>query len=161
MPRRAAVSRRANTHVADHAAPGYFQRVEAAPSIERPHVGVELPHVGVMIVDDDWDAREVLADLLRRVGYTCVTARDGAEALALLDEVSPELIVLDVVMPGMDGAQFRERQRRNPTWIRIPTVVMTGAAEEPVLDVAVEETLRKPVRARDVLPFVIRHCAKQ
>jgi CheY-like chemotaxis protein len=113
-----------------------------------------------MIVDDDPDAREVLADLVRRAGYTAVTARDGSEALAWLAEVRPQLIVLDVVMPGMDGAQFREAQRRNPQWIRIPTVVMTGAADEPMLDVAVEETLRKPVKPRDVLDYVVRHCTK-
>jgi CheY-like chemotaxis protein len=121
---------------------------------------LELPTVAVMIVDDDTDAREVLADLIRKAGYTVVTARDGDEALAWLREVKPQLIVLDVIMPGMDGAQFRQQQRRNPTWIRIPTVVMTGAADEPMLDVAVAETLRKPVSATDVLGFVAQHCTK-
>jgi two-component system response regulator MprA len=113
-----------------------------------------------MIVDDDPDARDVLADLIRGQGYSVITARDGGEALHWLHEVRPELIVLDVVMPKMDGLEFRQEQRRNSSWIRIPTIVMTGAAEEPVLDVAVEETLRKPVKLRDVMQFVARHCSK-
>lgn len=113
-----------------------------------------------MIVDDDSDARLVLADLIRSAGYSVVTARNGEEALQWLTEVRPELIVLDVIMPRMDGAEFRQQQRRNPAWIRIPTVVLTGAADEPMLDVAVTDTLRKPVRAVDIMGFVTRHCTK-
>jgi CheY-like chemotaxis protein len=120
----------------------------------------EMPTVAVLIVDDDEDSREVLADLVRRAGYTVETARDGHEAIDRLHQFRPELIVLDVVMPGMDGAQFRAHQRRNRDWIRIPTVVMTGMTDEPVLDVGVEDTLRKPVRPRDVLALVERHCTK-
>jgi CheY-like chemotaxis protein len=121
---------------------------------------LELPTVSVMIVDDDSDARLVLADLIRSAGYSVVTARNGEEALQWLTEVRPELIVLDVIMPRMDGAEFRQQQRRNPAWIRIPTVVLTGAADEPMLDVAVTDTLRKPVRAVDIMGFVTRHCTK-
>lgn len=120
--------------------------------------GNELPRVGLLIVDDDADAREILADLVRRAGYSVVTAANGREAIEQLRRCRPELILLDVVMPEMDGATFRQEQRRNLDWLRIPTVVMTGAVDEPLLDVAVEDTLRKPVRAKDVLAIVARHC---
>jgi CheY-like chemotaxis protein len=116
------------------------------------------PVVSVLVIDDDDDARELLAEIVANAGYTVATARDGGEALELLRAIRPELIFLDVVMPGVDGARFRQEQRRNKDWIRIPTIVMTGIADEPVLDVAVEETLRKPVRARDLLAIVERHC---
>lgn len=114
--------------------------------------------VGVLIVDDDEDARDMLAHIIRRAGYSVVTACDGNEALDVLHATRPELIVLDVVMPGMDGPRFREEQRHHADWIRIPTIVMTGAADEPVLDIAIEDTLRKPVHAADVLALVARHC---
>ena len=121
----------------------------------------DLPRVGVLIVDDDEDAREILADLVRHAGYTAVTARDGVEAIDVLGRMRPELILLDVVMPRMDGARFRQQQRRHRDWITIPTVVMTGVADEPTLDVAVEDTLRKPISRRVLLDLVARHATKQ
>ncbi len=112
----------------------------------------------MLVIDDDDDARELLAAIIAKAGYSVVTARSGREALELLHHTRPEVIFLDVVMPDIDGAQFRQEQRRNREWIKIPTIVMTGVAEEPVLDVAVEQTLRKPVRARELLSIVARHC---
>jgi CheY-like chemotaxis protein len=114
--------------------------------------------VSVLVVDDDPDARDMMDAVLTRAGYAVVTAADGLEALALLRVVRPELILLDVCMPICDGAQFRQEQRRNKDWIKIPTVVMTGIAEEPVLDVAVEEALRKPIKSAELLAIAARHC---
>lgn len=114
-----------------------------------------------MIVDDDDDARELLADLLRRSGYAVVTARDGQEALDLLHVVRPRVIFVDLMMPNVDGAHFREEQRRHVDWLKIPTIVMTGSQEEPQLDLAVEHTLKKPVRASELLEIVRRHCERR
>ena len=99
----------------------------------------------------------MLSLVLARAGYTVITAANGREALEVLRTMRPEMILLDVCMPVMDGAQFRQEQRRNRDWLRIPTVVMTGAADEPVLDVAVELALRKPIKSRDLLAIVARH----
>ena len=112
----------------------------------------------MLIVDDDDDARELLAALIARAGYSVATARDGAEALRLLSTLRPELILLDVCMPNMDGPTFRQEQRRNRDLLGIPTIVMTGANEEPMLDLAVEQTRRKPVTKDDVLELVASHC---
>jgi CheY-like chemotaxis protein len=120
----------------------------------------EARSVAVLIVDDDEDARDVLAALIERAGYTTATAANGREALDRLRTIKPELILLDVCMPIMDGPTFRQEQRRHWDWLRIPTIVMTGANEEPMLDIAVEETLRKPVRSADVIALVARHCTK-
>jgi len=132
-----------------------------AAANDRAHkrrVGPYCQTVSVLVVDDDDDARELLAAIIAKAGYTVATASNGREALELLEHLHPEVIFLDVVMPDMDGAEFRQQQRRNKEWIKIPTIVMTGAAEEPMLDVAVEQTLRKPVRSRDLLAIVARHC---
>ena len=120
----------------------------------------ELPTVDVLVIDDDDDARETLAERIRSAGFSVVTAHDGREGLDCLKKVRPGLILLDVVMPVMDGHMFRQEQRRHRDWIRIPTIVMTGIADEPVLDVAVEDTLRKPIRARHLLEIVASHCRR-
>ena len=112
----------------------------------------------MLIVDDDDDARMLLAALIERAGYSVATARDGREALHILDTIRPDLILLDVCMPNMDGPTFRQEQRRSRDLIHIPTIVMTGADEEPMLDLAVEQTRRKPVRKDDVLQLVASHC---
>jgi len=120
-----------------------------------------LRAVSVLVVDDDDEARDMLASVLANEGYIIATAADGLEALELLESILPELILLDVQMPRCDGAQFRQAQRRNRDWIRIPTVVMTGVEEEPVLDVGVELALRKPIRRHDVLALAARYCTRR
>src|SRR5678815_4049235 len=114
--------------------------------------------VSVLIVDDDADTRELLDVALVRAGYSVATASNGREALAILRTIRPEMILLDIQMPVMDGAEFRQAQRRDQDLIKIPTVVMTGSREEPVLDIAVAETLTKPFRVKDLLAIVGRHC---
>jgi CheY-like chemotaxis protein len=114
--------------------------------------------VSVLVVDDDVDTREMVEQLLTAASYSVVTASDGREALDLLETIRPALILLDVQMPVMDGAEFRQLQRRDPTLIRIPTVVISGAASEPVLDLAIDEALKKPVTRADLMRLVERHC---
>lgn len=114
--------------------------------------------MSVLIIDDDPDAREMIAALIEREGFTVETAANGQEGLEHLHVLRPDLIFLDVCMPVLDGPRFREQQRHHPEWLAIPTVVMTGAAEEPMLDLAVVETLRKPVRGPQLLALVRAHC---
>jgi CheY-like chemotaxis protein len=113
--------------------------------------------VSALVIDDDPEALELFTALLTRHGFSVVTARDGREGLARLDQVRPDVIFVDVRMPIMDGAEFRQAQRRNREWVRIPTVVMTGIADEPVLDVGIAKALRKPVRSSEILGVVRRY----
>ena len=112
----------------------------------------------VLVVDDDLEIVEMMVTILRRSGFAVETAGNGREALDRVRTLRPALILLDIHMPIMDGAEFRQAQRRDPELIRIPTIVMTAACEEPLLDLAIEETLRKPVRAHDLLRIVRSHC---
>jgi CheY-like chemotaxis protein len=118
------------------------------------------PKVSVLVIDDDPESRDMIEAVLTRAGYTVALAADGLEGLALLREMRPELILLDVCMPVLDGAQFRQEQRRNRDWIKIPTIVMTGLADEPVLDIAVEEALRKPIHTAELLAIAASHCTR-
>jgi CheY-like chemotaxis protein len=112
--------------------------------------------VSVLVVDDDDDTRDMLGVIL--AGYSIATACHGREALSLLQSIRPEMILLDIQMPVMDGAEFREAQRRIPELISIPTVVMTGSREEPTLDVGIAATLTKPFGRNALLQIVERHC---
>jgi CheY-like chemotaxis protein len=116
--------------------------------------------VSVLVVDDDEETRDLLAVMLERAGYSVATACDGLEALAALRSIRPRLILLDIQMPVMNGAEFREAQRRDPELIRIPTVVMTGSKEEPILDVAVVDALAKPFPTSALLQILGRFCER-
>lgn len=113
--------------------------------------------IAALVIDDDADARELIAEVLANAGFTVATATDGRHALALLESVRPSVIFLDLSMPIMNGAEFREAQRRDRDWLAIPTVVMTGTSDEPLLDLAIEDTLHKPIRVRELVEIVRRH----
>jgi CheY-like chemotaxis protein len=112
--------------------------------------------VSALVIEDDDDARELLADLIARAGYSVRTARDGHEAVELLRIIRPHVIFVDLEMPIMSGAEFRRLQCRNREWRKIPTVIITGTNSEP-LDLAIEATLLKPVPTKDLLDIVRRH----
>ena len=108
-----------------------------------------------ILVVDDTPANLVAAEAaLSPLNRTIVTATSGQDALARLLEQDFALVLLDVQMPVMDGMEFREHQRRDRALLSIPTVVLTGAAVEPLLDLAVDAALRKPVRGADLLAIV-------
>jgi CheY-like chemotaxis protein len=114
----------------------------------------------VMVVDDDRDIREIVADVLGDAGYSVITAINGADAIELLAKVTPSLILLDLNMPVMDGFEFRRAQRGNPALAKIPTVIMSAVhrMKEKVEELAVDDTLEKPVVLKDLLGVVARFC---
>ncbi len=116
--------------------------------------------VAVLIVDDDLDIREVMTEILADSGYTSASAADGREALALLAEIRPRLILLDLNMPVMNGRQFRAAQRADPELGRIPTVIMTAVDRltVQVADLGADGALPKPVRLQELLSLVARYC---
>ncbi len=118
-----------------------------------------LRRVSVLIIDDDIDTHEMLSVILAHAGYSVETACNGREGLATLTAIRPALILLDIEMPVMNGSEFRQAQRRDKDLIRIPTVVMTGSREEPVLDPGVLEVLRKPFRSKQLIGIISRYCA--
>jgi CheY-like chemotaxis protein len=84
-----------------------------------------LPEAGdVLIVDDDAQTREVVSRTLRRAGYSTVEARDGEEALLRARVLAPGLMILDLLMPGVDGFEVLRTIRSEG--MRMPVVVLTG-----------------------------------
>jgi CheY-like chemotaxis protein len=114
----------------------------------------------VLIVDDDPDILDMMGLLLENAGYEVQTALDGARALDRLgDGVRPAIILLDLMMPVMDGWSFRDHQRRDPAIARIPVVVLTGDghADDKARALGAEGYLRKPVELAELLAMVERY----
>lgn len=80
----------------------------------------------VLVVDDTPDCLEPLAKLLRLSGHSVETATNGMDALKLLARFRPDVIVLDLMMPVMDGVSFLDVMRRNAAWKDIRVIVFTG-----------------------------------
>jgi len=80
----------------------------------------------VLIVDDDETARTRLAAMVKEGGWTPVLAENGRVALERIPEVEPQLILLDLLMPEMDGFEVAAALREDPTWSRVPVVVITA-----------------------------------
>lgn len=90
-----------------------------------------MPRAGrVLVVDDEPSVGQVVADVLRDEGYDVHWATNGREALAELQDWLPDVIVLDLMMPVMDGRTFRAAQRQLPgERARVPVVVLSGMHE--------------------------------
>jgi CheY-like chemotaxis protein len=127
--------------------------------VEDLAVPVSRSSVSILIVDDDEDNREVLREVLSDAGYSVAGARDGAEALMLLRRVRPDVILLDLNMPIMDGLEFRAAQKSDPSLAAIPTVVMTAVDRfrDRIADLAPEAALPKPLKLAQLLAIVQRY----
>ena len=83
----------------------------------------------VMVVDDAPMARTVVCRLLQREGYRTMTVDSGRNALHALEEAVPDLILLDVIMPELDGLELLEILHAHPQWRALPVVMMTSVSD--------------------------------
>lgn len=86
------------------------------------------PPISVLLVDDDAEVLRVVARLLESQGHHVTSARNGIEALRRLAVRWPDVMIVDIQMPGMDGLSFLDEVRKEPTLDALPIVVMTGSA---------------------------------
>ena len=115
----------------------------------------------VLVVDDMPQSLGALCIELDRAGYTVLVAADGASALARLDIVSPDAILLDAMMPGMDGFDLCRRIKTDPAWSHIPVIFMTGLSETSHIVHGFEaggvDYVVKPLRSQEVLVRLATH----
>jgi CheY-like chemotaxis protein len=88
----------------------------------------------LLVIDDDADAREVLCKYLRKVGHEADCASDGQEALGCILARLPDLIILDICMPDLDGAGFLKALRSYLGMQSLPVVVLTGVPDSPLVE---------------------------
>ncbi|OFW46925.1 MAG: hypothetical protein A3J29_09135 [Acidobacteria bacterium RIFCSPLOWO2_12_FULL_67_14b] len=100
-----------------------------APVVANKDGSARLAVRRVLIVDDDDDFRGVLRKQLAHAGYVVLDARDGASALHVARTSKPDVITVDLLMPGLDGWTFIEKLRQEDALARIPVIVMTALAE--------------------------------
>lgn len=112
----------------------------------------------LLLVDDDTSLLITLRDFLRFEGYDVVTAESGEKALAILAETDPDLIILDMSMPGMGGIGFLKEILRSDGTPRYPVLVLTARANmaEFFANVEVEGFIAKPCDPQDLLMEVTR-----
>jgi CheY-like chemotaxis protein len=114
----------------------------------------------VLVVEDDADCRVMLATLLTFAGYRVLTASNGAEALTVARRHHPCLILLDFMMPIMDGREFRAQQRLDSSLKDVPVVLVSARhdAEEVAALLEVTAIVEKPVVHEELLRTVREYC---
>jgi twitching motility two-component system response regulator PilH len=89
-----------------------------------------MPIQKILVVDDSKTELYHLKDLLRRSGYSVCTAENGDEAMRRLAEETPDLILMDVVMPGANGFQLTRTITRDPRWADVPVIMCSSKGQE-------------------------------
>ena len=114
----------------------------------------------ILVIDDDDDIRETVLECLVDSGHAAVGASGAMEALEMLGrgEQTPALILLDLMMPGMNGGEFRAEQLKDPALARIPVIVLSADAnaEAKAAELGAAGCLKKPVRLHTLLEVVRR-----
>ncbi len=90
-----------------------------------------MPKKRVLIMEDDAEDQELLRELLKTCGYEPGATGDGPEGLAKAERLHPDLILLDIRLPGLDGFTVCQGLQANPATAPIPVIVVTALAEEP------------------------------
>lgn len=96
-----------------------------------------MPTPRVVVVEDEEEVRAVWVEALEEAGYAVHGFAVGADALARLSELRPDLILLDMMMPGMDGYEFLARLRTNPESAEIPLLIISAVGES--LSMSIDE----------------------
>jgi len=111
--------------------------------------------VWVLIVDDDEHIREKLCELVEMAGCKARAATNGAEALEILADGLPCLIILDLLMPVMTGQELVEAMRKVPSFAEVPIVISTSAPDRAPAGLPV---IPKPIDIRRVFEWLSREC---
>ncbi len=110
----------------------------------------------MLVVDDERDIREAVAEVLKDEGYEVLDAHDGAEALEQLRAHHPSVILLDLMMPGMNGWEFCAARAREPEISSIPVIVISALGR--VSGIPAAAFLHKPFEL-EALVSTVRRCA--
>src|SRR5512142_2364773 len=112
----------------------------------------------ILVVEDDADIADLIAHLLRKAGHEAEQARTGTDGLARARAAMPDLIVLDVMLPGMDGMQVCRALRQDDATARVPILMLTARSEEADrvggLELGADDYVTKPFSPRELVARV-------
>jgi type IV pilus assembly protein PilB len=129
-----------------------LELVDDQAEVGRAAAGVRGAGTCVLLVEDEDQLRRVMKDLLEREGYTVAEARDGVQALDQVDRFAPDVIILDLNLPGLDGYSVLSQLRSRPATRSIPVMVLTAKGDEDnevrVFELGADDFITKPFRAK-------------
>lgn len=145
----------------DHVLPKIGAQQQGLPAsalIARKHSSAKGT---ILVVDDSALARKVVSNLLSTAGYRVVEAKDGFEAMGQLEIEQPDLVLLDLIMPTMDGYQVVDMMKRTPVYRDIPVIMLTS--RDSLMDKlkgkmsASDAYITKPVKEEELMRHIARH----
>jgi len=114
--------------------------------------------VDVLVVEDEPDIRNLIVHHLARDGFRCRAVGSGADALARVKAVAPDLVILDLMLPGMDGLEVCRRLRAEPTTAGVPIIMLTAKADEVDrvvgLEMGADDYVVKPFSPKELVARV-------
>ncbi|MBL8199928.1 MAG: Hpt domain-containing protein [Chromatiales bacterium] len=129
-----------------------------SPDAPAPRAEPEQKQTLALVVDDSITMRRVTQRLLERNGFRVVTAKDGVEAISVLQDHRPDIILLDVEMPRMDGYEFARHVRNDAGLAKVPIIMVTSRVSEKhrarAIEIGVNDYLGKPYQERELLEAV-------
>ncbi|MDE0017405.1 MAG: response regulator [Candidatus Poribacteria bacterium] len=115
----------------------------------------------ILVIEDQELNRKVVRIVLQSKGYTVVEATDAVEALASLEDAVPQLILMDIALPGQSGEDLTKRIKANLAWVDIPIIALTAAAmsgdRERILKAGCDDYLSKPIDIKVLVERVETH----
>src|SRR4051812_5274187 len=116
-----------------------------------------------LVVDDSPETLRLLTDALDGAGMTVMVALDGASAMRIVDQITPDIVLLDAVMPGMDGFETCKRLKRDAGLSNVPIIFMTGLAETEHIVRGLEaggvDYVTKPIVVEEMIARIRVHLA--
>jgi CheY-like chemotaxis protein len=112
----------------------------------------------VLYIEDNFHNRRIVRKILQSQGYSLIEAEDGTSGLAMVQELEPPLVLLDIGLPGMDGLEVVERIKADERLREIPVIALTASAmrgdRERFLAAGCDDYLSKPIQAMELINMV-------
>jgi CheY-like chemotaxis protein len=110
----------------------------------------------VLVVDDEPVLRAIVREILDEEGYAVIEAADGRVALEIMESARPDLVLMDVMMPGVDGREAYRQLRLHPEHRDVPVIMMSAAIQPHGLDPSIAGFMAKPFDLNQLVELVVR-----